>query len=217
MHTTDDPATTPSRLAGAVIGLVSGAAALAAAQLAAGLVGAGSSPIFAVGGVAVDASPEWLKSFAIRTFGSNDKAVLLGGIGVVLAIAAIVLGIVSLRRPRAGVVGLIALGAIGAIAAVTRPANGIAAMIPSVIGTAAGLAAYAWLRHRAGLPPLIAHEQPPEQPPTPTGFDRRRFLAGSAAVAGLALAGGFVGEYFVRRSDANASRSAIRLPNVVEA
>ena len=36
----------------------------------------------------VDVTPEWLKSFAIRTFGTADKLVLLGGIAVVLAFAA---------------------------------------------------------------------------------------------------------------------------------
>ena len=40
-----------------------------------------------MGGAAVDASPEWLKSFAIRTFGEQDKMALLIGIGVVLTIA----------------------------------------------------------------------------------------------------------------------------------
>ena len=69
---------------------------------AAGLVGTGTSPVLAVGAAAVDASPEGLKRFAIDTFGTDDKTALLLGIGIVLAIGAVVLGIVSLRRPRAG-------------------------------------------------------------------------------------------------------------------
>jgi DMSO/TMAO reductase YedYZ molybdopterin-dependent catalytic subunit len=202
---------------GAAIGVLSGAVAIGAATLAAGVIGAGSSPILAVGAAAVDASPEGLKRFAIETFGTDDKTALLLGIGVVLTIAAVVLGIASIRRPRAGVIGLIVLGLIGAVAAVTRPANGLLAAVPSFAGTAAGVATYAWLRGRAGLSPIAARTASETPPPTPTGLDRRRFLFGSAAVAGLAIATGFVGEYLVRRSEASVSRSAVRLPTIADA
>ncbi len=201
---------------GALIGLLSGAVAIGVGQLAAAVVGAGTSPLFAVGSTAIDATPEWLKSFAIRTFGTEDKTALLVGMGIVLAIAAVVLGIVSLRRPLAGVVGLLALGTIGAAAAVGRPDNGLVAAIPAAVGTLAGLATYAWLRGRAGLAPIVATPAPAPEPPTPGGFDRRRFLWGSAVTAGLALTTGFVGEYLVRRSDASASRDAIALPHAAD-
>src|SRR5690242_18703479 len=191
---------------GAAIGVLSGAAAIGTATLAAGLIGTGTAPVRAVGAAAVDASPEWLKRFAIDTFGTDDKTALLLGIGIVLTIAAVVLGIVSLRRPRAGLIGLIVLGAIGATAAVTRPANGLLAAIPSLVGTAAGLWAYVWLRRRAGLPPIVEPTDTGDAPAAmPSGLDRRRFLFGGVVVAGLALAPGFVGEYLVRRSEASAS------------
>jgi DMSO/TMAO reductase YedYZ molybdopterin-dependent catalytic subunit len=200
---------------GAAIGLLSGAVAIGVGQLAAAVVGAGSSPVLAVGGAAVDTTPEWLKSFAIRTFGSDDKTALLIGIGITLAVAAVVLGIVSVHRPRAGVIGLLVLGLIGAVAAASRPANGLAAAIPSLLGAAAGLVAFVSLRARAGLSSVVSKAAP--EPPTPSGFDRRRFLFGSAVTAGLALTTGYVGDYLVRRSDATASRAAIRLPRVADA
>jgi DMSO/TMAO reductase YedYZ molybdopterin-dependent catalytic subunit len=199
---------------GAAIGVLSGAVAIGTATLAAGLIGTGTAPVLAVGAAAVDASPEWLKRFAIDTFGTDDKTALLLGIGIVLTIAAVVLGIVSLRRPRAGIIGLIVLGTIGALAAVTRPANGLLAAVPSSAGTAAGLWAYVWLRGRAGLPPIVERTEADAEPAVPAGLDRRRFLFGGVVVAGLALAPGFVGEYLVRRSEASASRSAVRLPSV---
>jgi DMSO/TMAO reductase YedYZ molybdopterin-dependent catalytic subunit len=201
---------------GAAIGVLAGAVAIGTATLAAGLIGTGTAPVLAVGGAAVDASPEWLKRFAIDTFGTDDKTALLLGIGIVLTVAAIVLGIMSLRRPRAAVAGLVGLGAIGAIAAVTRPANGPLAAVPSIAGAAAGLWAYVWLRGRAGLPPMVEHTDAETEPAMPGGLDRRRFLFGGAVVAGLAIAPGFVGEYLVRRSEASASRSAVRLPEVVD-
>src|SRR5919204_5595268 len=72
------------RPTGAWIGLLSAAVALGTAELLAVPFGPGSSPIVSVGGVAVDSAPEWLKSFAIRAFGSNDKLVLLAGVGFTL-------------------------------------------------------------------------------------------------------------------------------------
>src|SRR6476620_4478819 len=201
---------------GAAIGILSGAIAIGIATLAAGVIGTGTAPVLAVGAAAVDASPEWLKRFAIDTFGTDDKTALLLGIGIVLTIAAVVLGVVSLRRPRAGLIGLIALGTIGAIAAVTRPTNGLLAAVPSVAGAAAGLWAYVWLRGRAGLPTIVERPDGAAEPAMPAGLDRRRFLFGGAVVAGLALAPGFVGEYLVRRSEASASRSAVRLPSIAD-
>ena len=105
---------------GAAIGVLTAGVALGTAELLTGLFGSGSSPIVAVGGAAVDASPELLKSFAIRTFGEQDKLALLIGIGAVLTIAVSLLGAASVRRPRLGIVGCVVLGAIGAAAAVTR-------------------------------------------------------------------------------------------------
>ena len=55
------------------MGVLAAGVALGTAELLAALFGPGSSPIVAVGGAAVDASPEWLKSFAIRTFGERGQ------------------------------------------------------------------------------------------------------------------------------------------------
>ena len=204
------------RLVGASIGVLSGAIAIGVGQLLSGVVGGASSPIIAVGSSSIDATPEWLKHFAIRTFGANDKRVLLSGIGLVLLVAAVVLGVVSMRRPRAGVIGLLALGGIGTLAAVTRPGATLVDALPAIVGTAAGIAAFLWLRRAAGH---VEAEPAMDRPvaDTPTSFDRRRFLYGSAVVAGLAATTGFLGEYLVRRSDASASRAAVRLPGVADA
>ena len=137
---------------GAAIGVLTAGVALGTAELLAGLFGPGSSPIVAVGGAAVDASPEWLKSFAIRTFGEQDKLALLIGIGAVLTIAVSLLGAASVRRPGLGMVGCVVLGAIGAAAAVTRPANDLADAIPSIAGAFVGVVVYGRLREAAGLP-----------------------------------------------------------------
>lgn len=202
--------------AGAVIGVLSAAVALGVAQLAAGVIDAASSPIVAVGSSAIDATPEWLKSFAIRTFGTADKVALLVGIGTVLCVAAVLLGIVSVRRPRVGIVALVVLGAIGVLAATTRPSSGSMDAIPSILGMLAGAAAFLWLRSVAGFAPIRtapASDPDPRATEVPgPGIDRRRFLLGGAAVAAVAAASGGIGQFLVRRSAATASRAAVVLP-----
>ena len=127
------------RVAGAFLGLLSAAVALGVAQLVAGLVGGTSSPVIAVGSAAIDLAPPWLKSFAIRHVRlARQGARLLLGIAAILAIVAVVLGILSVRRPRVGVSGLVIFGAIGLVASLTRPTATPAYALPSLVGTVAG-------------------------------------------------------------------------------
>jgi DMSO/TMAO reductase YedYZ molybdopterin-dependent catalytic subunit len=193
--------------------------ALGVAELLAAVFGAGSSPIVAVGGAAVDASPEWLKSFAIRTFGAQDKVALLIGIGVVLIVVVSVLGATSGERPRLGIVGSVVLGVIGAAAAVSRPANDLADAIPSIAGAAAGVVAFGWLRGAAGMPEG-ARADPDLEPiavPTIRGYDRRRFLRTGAAAAGIAAISGGLGRLLASRAMAAASRAAATIPEPADA
>jgi DMSO/TMAO reductase YedYZ molybdopterin-dependent catalytic subunit len=213
------------RVTGATIGVLTAAVALGTAELLAALFGPGSSPIVAVGGAAVDASPEWLKSFAIRTFGEHDKLALLIGIGVVLVAVVSVLGAASGRRPRLGIVGIVVLGAIGATAAVSRPSNDLADAIPSIAGAVVGVLAYRRLREAAGLTmgtspdpdPGAAPEPVPAPVPTIPGYDRRRFLRTGVAAAGIAVAAGGLGRLLTSRSTAAASRAAATIPAPADA
>jgi DMSO/TMAO reductase YedYZ molybdopterin-dependent catalytic subunit len=198
--------------------------ALGLAELLAAVFGPGSSPIVAVGGAAVDASPEWLKSFAIQTFGARDKVALLLGIGVVLVVVVSVLGAASGRRPRLGIVGSVVLGAIGAAAALSRPANDLADAIPSIAGAAAGVVAFGWLREAAGSPKGEAPSDPdpdagtvPAPEPTIRGYDRRRFLRTGVAAAGIAVVSGGLGRLLTSRANAAASRAAATIPKPVRA
>jgi DMSO/TMAO reductase YedYZ molybdopterin-dependent catalytic subunit len=194
---------------GVVIGSVCGAVAVGVAQLVAGIVAPDASPIIVVGGAAIDATPEWLKSFAIRTFGSNDKTVLLAGIGVVLAVVAVLIGLAALRRRSVGYAGLAVFGLIGVAAALTRPSARPIDALPSVVGGLAG-ALMLWTLLRTLS--LSSSTAPAEQP-TPAGIDRRRFfLTGAAGVAAALVAGG-AGRVFARRFEADASRASVHLPS----
>ncbi len=90
----------------ALTGLTAVIAALGVGHLVAGLIliPAGS-PFLAVGNATIDRTPAAVKDFAITYFGTNDKPALLVGMAVVLALAGLLIGLISRRslaprRPR---------------------------------------------------------------------------------------------------------------------
>jgi DMSO/TMAO reductase YedYZ molybdopterin-dependent catalytic subunit len=123
---------------GALTGVLAVAAALGAAQMAAGLTGPAGEPVIAVGSAAIDQTPVPVKDFAIAHFGTHDKAVLLGGILAVLAIFAMATGIVARRRLGYGLAGLALFGALGVAAVLTRPVSSLADALPAIAGVVAG-------------------------------------------------------------------------------
>jgi DMSO/TMAO reductase YedYZ molybdopterin-dependent catalytic subunit len=193
---------------GALLGVATAAVAIGVAHLVAGVVGREASPLIAVGSAAIDRTPEWLKAFAIRSFGERDKTALLAGIAIVVTLAAVVLGIASVRRPRVGLIGIAVVGAIGVVAAVTRPTSTLVDAIPSVVGALAGGGTFVLLHRR-----LTSSAAPDETAVTPTiGVERRRFLLGGAAALGLAAAAGGLGQVLSRRFAADSSRAAVTIP-----
>src|SRR3954468_22143963 len=105
-----------------VAGLLPAAVALGVGELIAGLVGPASSPVIAVGNAAITLVPESLKEYAIRTFGENDKLVLVAGVLLVVALYAVAVGLVALRNRLLGALGIALFGVVGVVAAVARPA-----------------------------------------------------------------------------------------------
>ncbi len=198
------------RLAGAIIGVLSAAVAIAVSHLAAVLTDEAASPITAVGAAAIDLAPLPVKEFAITTFGTNDKLALIIGIGVLLVIFSAILGITATGRPWVAYAGLAAFGLVGAAAAMTRPAAGSLSPLPSLIAIAAGLITHGALS--AAAVPRRNEEL------TPLGFDRRRFLFTGAAFAGIGAAAG-VGSQLAgaasRRS--TASRAKLVIPKPADA
>ena len=104
-----EPAHPTTYLAAALSGLLAAATAIAVGHLVAIVIAPAASPLLAVGATFIDLTPEWLKSFAIRTFGSDDKIALLGWDRRGPAVAAVIDRASSAgRRPR------LAVAAIGA-------------------------------------------------------------------------------------------------------
>jgi DMSO/TMAO reductase YedYZ molybdopterin-dependent catalytic subunit len=152
----DDQPRHPPALAGAVAGVLAASVAIGAAQLAAGLTVPQSSPVLAVGQAAIDLTPPPVKDFAISAFGAHDKTVLLGGILVLLALYAAVVGMLAVRWLAFGMWGLALFACIGLAAALTRPNSTVGYVVPTLVGAAAGAFALARLVRaaaRLGAPP----------------------------------------------------------------
>jgi DMSO/TMAO reductase YedYZ molybdopterin-dependent catalytic subunit len=132
--------------------VLAAAVAIGAAQFAAGLGVPESSPVIAVGQAAIDLTPPSVKDFAISAFGADDKTVLLGGILVILALYAAVVGVLAVRRLAFGMWGLALFAGIGLWAALTRPTATAGYVVPTLVGAVAGALALTWLaRAAAGL------------------------------------------------------------------
>jgi DMSO/TMAO reductase YedYZ molybdopterin-dependent catalytic subunit len=205
---------------GAIAGLLAAATALGVGQLVADLTGANGSPVVAVGQLQIDFTPPWLKNFAIKDFGSDDKLVLVGGILVVLAIFAAVIGAAATRRLAYGMAGLAVFAAIGLTAAATRPTATAASLLPTLAATAAAAIVLRALINRIGpattsSPSEAGGRERPAMhadPPATSGPGRRSFLAASVVTAGIAGAAGLAGRALAERNSVATARSALRLP-----
>lgn len=78
-----------------------------------------SSPVLAIGSLAIDLAPAWVKDTVIALFGTGDKAFLLTLLLLIVAVAAAIAGIVELTRPPWGTVPFLALGVVAALAVTT--------------------------------------------------------------------------------------------------
>ena len=126
------------RTFGAISGLLTACVALGVGQLVSGLTARQGAPAVAVGQAAIDLAPPPVKNFAISVFGAHDKTALVGGILVVLALAAAAIGVAAMRRLAYGYAGLVVFAAIGLAAALTRPGATFGHAVPTVLGAAAG-------------------------------------------------------------------------------
>ena len=196
---------TPSRLSvpvAAVVGLLSMVAGLAAGHLVGGVISPNASPFLAVGGSAIDLTPLWLKDFAVRTFGSYDKVVLLSGMAVVIGLVGVVAGVLSRRSRTPGLVVFVVLGVVAGVAVLSRPTANTLDVLASLVALIVSVGTFGWL-HR-----LARRSQPPVGE-VAAGMSRRALLAGSVAVAagaGIAAAGG---QLLAGGSGVEASRKAI--------
>lgn len=211
-----------------VVGVPALAAGLAVAQLVGAVGSADVSPLVAVGDRVVDRTPKWLRDWAIDTFGTADKAVLLVCVTVVLAAVATVAGgwmVAGRERSAEVLVGVtVLLGALSSLGTT----DGWWPVVATLLG---GVVALLLLRWLGGMARPVAGEpvdRPPAEvvgPPTAIpaaglrrpgdGASRRRFLASAAGVGlGAAVVGGAAG-WLRSRAALTAERLGIALPRPV--
>jgi DMSO/TMAO reductase YedYZ molybdopterin-dependent catalytic subunit len=137
-------------------GLITGFLAVGIGQLVAGIARPQSSPVAAVGSLAIDFTPPPVKNFAISAFGSHDKFVLVSGVVVILAVFAAVIGALAMRRLGYGLAGLAVFAVIGLVAALTRPNAELVDALPTLLGAAAGAFVLTRLVRAAEVTPALA-------------------------------------------------------------
>jgi DMSO/TMAO reductase YedYZ molybdopterin-dependent catalytic subunit len=203
---------TRSRALGAALcGLVSAAFGLGIAELAAALIRPEASPVIAVGNAAIAASPQSVKDFAIRNFGTGDKPVLVAGIVVVLAVAAMIVGVIGLTHRTAAALAALALGVVGAVAALTGSSVHPLDAAPSLLAGISATAVLMMLLNR--LDQIPAPADPVTGAIDRGNLDRRRVLVAGGLTAAAAVIAGVGGRFLERTHyQALASRSRIRLP-----
>jgi DMSO/TMAO reductase YedYZ molybdopterin-dependent catalytic subunit len=204
---------------GALIGVLSAGLAVGVGEVVAAFVRPAAAPVIAVGNRFIVLTPESVKRWAIRSFGTNDKAVLLSGIYIVIAALAVGVGVLALRRLAYGLAGIALFGGVGVYCALTANAHLGSDVVPSLIGTAAALAAMVVLTRAADADGAL-DATPLSKKAAPTSrfvANRRGFLTGSAAAAALATVAGFGGRaaQHVRFGVAEA-RANLTLPPPVE-
>lgn len=202
-----------SRGRDALAGAAAAALSLGVSELAAGLLGL-PSLIEAVGDWVIDVSPTPVKEWAIQTFGTNDKLVLLIGIVLVTLLVGALVGVVARRRFGIAVIAFLSFAAAATLAAIRDPAVSIGvAVIPAGLAAITGLAALRWLYERSPEP----ESQDADLAGLASDPSRRRLMVGLGAVVGVAALSGGIGRALVDRSTRSASgRAEVSLPAAAE-
>ncbi len=223
----------------ALAGLISAGVALGVAELLAGIVGPNSSPVIAIGGAVIDATPRPLKDFAITTFGESDKVALVVGTLLLLAAFSMVLGLLAWTRLKLAAAGVLLFGLLGAAAAITRPTGSFLDMLPSIVGALTGAVALVYLitalarrvataGRSSGVPRassadakrqhademLVAklRERLAGVDRNTSSLNRRGFFLAGGLTAGAAVVAGGAGKLLQRRFAVSGARDEITLP-----
>ena len=179
-------------------------------ELFAGWSTAVPSAISAIGGVVIDLSPSWLKTFAISTFGTADKAVLAISIVAVALIIGWFVGKASSRRPWPMFVAFAAAAIVGVAAQLGEPGATLPLVVASTaIAMGAGLLTWWGITVWSRPEPAEAGDLDPADP------GRRRLMVGLAGAVTVSAITIWIGRSMIR-GRAEAQRSALGLPTPVE-
>ncbi|MFW6091688.1 MAG: molybdopterin-dependent oxidoreductase, partial [Actinomycetota bacterium] len=222
----------------ALAGVLAAGLGLGIAELLAGALGRAITPVSAVGETVIALSPGALNEWAIGTFGTANKAILIAGVLVVFALLAAGIGLLTARRRGLGVLAAAALGLVALVAVYTRPDAQAYDLLPVIVGMAAAVlvllplvrsaeaasappeAAWAPPERVSAAPEGAAIAEPPASPetsPQPVGRPgRRTFLRVAAAVGAVAAGAGGIGQWLgSRRVGVESSREDLAAPQAL--
>ncbi len=193
-------------------GLVATGFAVALSEMLASFFVSAPSLVLTIGQRFIDITPAALKDWAIAVFGTNDKAVLIGGIAVVTIIIGGLLGVVARKRMQVAVIGFVAFGVLGYALGITDPlATAAATLIPAIAAAGSGIAVLVFLLRLLQGPATDAADPIPAVSPDA----RRAFMTASGAAVVLAIGQVVVGRLASGRTQAAvAAREQVTLPTV---
>ncbi len=197
--------------------LLATAAGAGVGHLVAGLVSPEASPVLAVGSTVIDATPTPVKEFAVATFGTADKPILIGSVAIVTLLVAGAIGLVARSRRTLGLslVGALALASV--VAAALRPTSTPADLLPGFVTAIVGVLAMGWLLGL--LDGIGAADADPTTGagPVNTAYadgqsDRRHVLIAAAGLGAVAVTGGALGQSL----GGGVAPSSVTLPKAAE-
>jgi DMSO/TMAO reductase YedYZ molybdopterin-dependent catalytic subunit len=186
-------------------GVAAAAVALGVTQLLAVPFGPPADARTAVASAVIDLTPGPVKEWAIQTFGMSDKLVLSVAVLVIIALIAAVAANTESRRIPLGSIAIALAGVAGCAAVLSRPGAGVADIVPTVVGSACGVAA---------LRVLTSGRFTDEDSPDRVDPGRRLSLVALGLLAAGTL-GGVTGLVLTRlRSSVAGDRGAFAVPEV---
>jgi DMSO/TMAO reductase YedYZ molybdopterin-dependent catalytic subunit len=218
--TSTTPTTDPRRpraiwyAAGTVLSAAAGAGA---GHLVAGFVSPEASPVLAVGSTVIDATPTPVKEWAVSTFGTADKPILIGSVALVTLLLAGGIGLIARRHRTVGLALLGALAMTSVLAAALRPTATAVDLLPGFVTALVGVGAASWflgLLDRVGAadrdPASGAAQDATVHADGSSG--RRSVLVAAAGLGALAATGGALGQNL----SGGLSPSSVALPAPAE-
>ena len=181
----------PSRVAAGIAGLLAGAAGLALAELAAGVLPGAPSPVSEIGAFLIAHQPPGAEQLVVGLLGKNDKLALNLVVGAVALALAAGLGLVARpgTQPRFGL-ALGGFGALGLFALAASFGDPLADGTLAVGSAAASLLVTWWaLSTLLRIAAVAAAPSAAEMP----DWSRRRFMGTSIGIGLAAVAGTTVG------------------------
>lgn len=186
-----------------IAGVAAASVSLGVAGLAGIPFGARADARAAIGAVAVDVTPGPVKEWAIQTLGSLDKPFLGVVVLVVIATIAAIAGTLETPRRPLGSATIAAAGVLGCLAVLSRQGATALDTIPTVAGTACGVATLRLLTRRIW--------SSPGDPDADPDAGRRRLVM--LGLLGLGVVSGVAGAVVTRLvHSVAADRTGFALP-----